>query len=159
MKNEVKNLEFLKIIVDSTLSLPNTLEIIPKVISSVKTDTVNLDQESTYYNYRLYRTDLLFRFVITAYKPIKKLFSKSRYLIRIEVLDNGNNRIDTISFDTKKDNSRDLQEILFKNLEERYPALLEERYNSKIDKYITEAKKYVSKNISRDEALEKILTK
>lgn len=66
-------------------------------------------------------------------------------------------RVDTIIFDTKKDNSRNLQEILFKNLEERYPALLEEKYNNKIDKYITEARKYVSKNITRDQALNEIL--
>ena len=159
MKNDVKNLELLKTIVDSTLSLPNSIEIIPKVINSVRTNTIELDEVSTSYNYRLSRIDITFRFSISTYKTKKTLFNKSRYLIQIDVLDNGNYKIDTISFDTKKDNSRGLQETLFKNLEERYPALLEERYNNKIDKYITEAKKYVSKSISRDQALEKILTK
>jgi hypothetical protein len=157
MKNEIKNLELLKVIVDSTISLPDTIEINPQVYNSVKTDVIKLDEVSTSYSYRLYRTDVSFRFLITTYKTYKTFFNKSRYLMKIEVLDNGNNRVDAITFDTKKDNSRDLQEILFKNLEERYPALLENKYNNRIDKYIIEARKYVSKNITRDQALEEIL--
>jgi hypothetical protein len=160
MKVEQKKLEFLKTIFDSALSLPYKKEIPKLDINSVTTNKIKILEPSLSYAFRLQKDESNLRFVVNIYKyKNKRLFKKNVYLIQIDILNSGNYIKETIVFDSRIDSSYNILNDIFNHFEERHLQFKEDTLVDKMNEYITECSKFISKDISRNAALEKILEK
>jgi hypothetical protein len=160
MKLEQKKIEFLKTILDSVLSLPYEKEIPKLDITSVTTNKIKILEPSLSYAFRLQKEESNLRFVVNIYKyKNKRLFRKNVYLMQIDILNSGNYIKETIIFDSRIDCSYNTLNDIFNHFDERYLKFKEDTLVNKMDEYITEWSKFISKDISRNAALEKILKK
>jgi hypothetical protein len=80
------------------------------------------------------------------------------YLIQIDILNSGNALKETIVFDSRIDSSYNILNDIFNHFEERHLQFKEDTLVDKMNEY-TECSKFISKDISRNAALEKILDK
>jgi hypothetical protein len=107
------------------------------------------------YNIELYKVPYTF----LGYN-IKKF---DRYITKVTIKDNvqysSGNFKNQFFFDTKKDNSLNIQKDIFDFLTQKYNESIELEKSSKIDEYVNDLTKIISKSVTRNNVLEKILDK
>ncbi len=162
----MKDLEFLEIIYNASISIEDEFTIIP---SECIETTIIKDNYTTYdsikaisFNYNINRINVssIYSYVIKIYKqPRFFLFFKikSRYITQVLVRSQFSMTAKEIFYDTSKDKSFKLQHKLFEYLNNRYIRILENNDNSSFDKLINDLGKLVDKKYTRDDKLDKLL--
>lgn len=162
----MKDLEFLEIIYDASISIEDEFTIIPSdfiettIIKDDYTTYDSIKAISFYYNINRKNVSSIYNYVIKIHKqPRFFLFFKikPRYITQVLVISQFSMTAKEIFYDTSKDKSFKLQHKLFEYLNNRYIRILENNDNSSFDKLINDLGKLVDKKYTRDDKLDKLL--
>jgi len=167
------NLDLLQTIYNATISIENNTirpynEDKSKAISShygENYDTIH--GKFTYFDYSFSQRGVItYNYNIELYKiPYTFLWFKikkfDRYITKVTIKDNlqysSGNVKNQFFFDTEKDNSLNIQKDIFDFLTKKYNDSVESEKSDKIAEYVNDLKKIVSKSVTRNSTLEKIL--
>ena len=167
------DLDLLQTIYNATISIENN-KIRPYNEDNSKTISSNygknydtIHSNFTYFDYSFSQRGVItYNYNIELYKvpftfwgfKIKKF---DRYITKVTIKDNvqysSGNFKNEFFFDTEKDNSLNIQKDIFDFLTKKYNDSVESEKSDKIAEYVNDLKKIVSKSVTRNSTLEKIL--
>lgn len=140
-----------------------------KTFHSNESDYDTIHSKFTYFDYDFNQRGVItYSYNIELYKIPYSFFGYKikkfdRYITKVTIKDNiqysSGNLKSQFFFDTEKDNSLNIQKDIFDFLTQKYNESIELEKSSKIDEYVNDLTKIVSKSVIRNNTLEKILDK